>query len=381
MKYFPLKILLVLAVLAPLMYLVAIQTLESVLEHRYNSEIENIYIGDTRPLFEGAVRLSNAVSANIDAYLQKRELIPLGVSLDVMVTAGEDTIIYPAPVASDAEALNPPPPRKIAAENYRLMNRGLSVNLDLFIQRGSVLDIFIFTFFLACSGGVFAYFYLSGARKARAEEIDRKREINRLHYLQQQHYDRLMQLNQEKQRLANEMDAAKSKLTDYKIRASQNEDFMIDEIMALEEKMRKNIELREELEKENEALKGVTEKYNTERRKNSKKNSAAGNAEKRFKTLYKNIRMHNRAVDGFLDLPEDMRIKAEEVIKQLDGHTPAVDIKRKVDLKKSHEKIFEIIFSYNGRLYFRNFSDGTVDVLAIGTKNTQGKDMSFLDTL
>ncbi|MDY6905920.1 MAG: hypothetical protein SWH61_14685 [Thermodesulfobacteriota bacterium] len=381
MKNFPLKILLLLAVLTPLMDLLAVHALERFLEKQYKSDIENVYIGDPQVLLQGTIRLNNAVSANIDAYLQECELLPLGVRLDVLVTAGEDTIVYPAPATSDAETLNPPSSRDIAAENYRLMNKGLSVQLDLFIQRGSILDVLILAFFLVGAGGVFASFYLAWARWVRAEDVDRKREINRLQFLQQQHYERLMQLNEEKNRLADDMDAAKKKLTEYRIQASQNEDYMIDEIMSLEEKMRKNIQLREELEKENEALKEVTDQFNTESQKNRKKGGGLPGIEKRFKTLYKNVTMHKRAIDGYLGLTEEMQIKAEEVVKQLDAHSPAINIKRKVDLRKSREKIFEIIFSYNGRIYFRNLKDGSMEVLAIGTKNTQGKDMSFLDTL
>ncbi|MFW5989285.1 MAG: hypothetical protein ACOCPQ_03530, partial [Desulfosudaceae bacterium] len=94
-----------------------------------------------------------------------------------------------------------------------------------------------------------------------------------------------------------------------------------------------------------------------------------------------NVALHERALDNFFDLTDDMRIKAEEVIKQLDTDTALVDIKRKVDLKKGREKVFEIIFSYNGRLYFRNRNDGRVEVLTIGTKNSQSRDLSFLNNL
>ncbi|RLC29604.1 MAG: hypothetical protein DRH32_07085, partial [Deltaproteobacteria bacterium] len=71
---------------------------------------------------------------------------------------------------------------------------------------------------------------------------------------------------------------------------------------------------------------------------------------------------------------------AEEVIKQLDSGG-RVDIKRKVELKKSSEKVFEAIFAYSGRLYYRNLSDGRIEILVIGTKNSQVKDLSFLETL
>ena len=41
----------------------------------------------------------------------------------------------------------------------------------------------------------------------------------------------------------------------------------------------------------------------------------------------------------------------------------------------------EVIFSYKGRLYFRKVKDSKIEVLAIGTKNTQARDLEFLDNL
>ena len=55
--------------------------------------------------------------------------------------------------------------------------------------------------------------------------------------------------------------------------------------------------------------------------------------------------------------------------------------KRKVFGKKNRETVFENIFAYKGRLYFRNIGDNSIEILAIGTKQTQSKDLAFLDKL
>jgi len=366
-------------VLSPLMALFSIQTLERTLKHQYKIDIENIYIGDTQPLLEGSIRLSNQVGGNIDEYIRQSRLMPLGVILNMLVTSGDDIIIYPAPAQTDAEAINPASSQEIAADNYSLMNNNLSVQIDLFIQRGSILDILIFTFFVLCGGAIFALFYFRGMLKARADANQRDYEVERLRELQNQHYERVLKLNDDKQRLAADMDAARENLTDYKIKVSKNEDSMIDEIIELEEKMRKNLELREELEAQNEELREVTEKFNA--RKSESKKSGADKIKKRFQALYKNVVFHKRAFDNFIDLTEDMKVKAEVVVKQLDTNSKGTDIKRKVDLRKSREKIFEAVFSYNGRLYFRNLTDKRVEIIIVGTKNSQVKDMSFLDSL
>ena len=38
---------------------------------------------------------------------------------------------------------------------------------------------------------------------------------------------------------------------------------------------------------------------------------------------------------------------------------------------------FDVVFGHRGRLYFRN-SSRRLEVLAIGTKNTQNRDLEFL---
>ena len=102
---------------------------------------------------------------------------------------------------------------------------------------------------------------------------------------------------------------------------------------------------------------------------------------KRFNTLYKNIIIHDRAVSGFVDLNDDFKIKAEEIIHQLNNDPGLVTVKRKVFGGKGHETVLEAVFAYKGRLYFRNNRDKRVEVLAIGTKNTQARELEFLARL
>ena len=87
-------------------------------------------------------------------------------------------------------------------------------------------------------------------------------------------------------------------------------------------------------------------------------------------------------IAGFLDLAEDHQIKAEECIFLLNQNQKKVTIKRKVFSGKKHKTAcFEVLFAYNGRLYFRKDENNKTEVLTIGTKNTQTKDMEFLHGL
>jgi hypothetical protein len=91
--------------------------------------------------------------------------------------------------------------------------------------------------------------------------------------------------------------------------------------------------------------------------------------------------VNERAVEGYQDLEEAMKIKCEEVIHQLNDDPDQVIIKRKVFGKKNRETVFEVLFAYKGRLYFRRLKDNTIEILAVGTKNTQDRELDFLDRL
>ena len=153
---------------------------------------------------------------------------------------------------------------------------------------------------------------------------------------------------------------------------------MFDEILSLEEQLNSFIELKQRKEEEINELKSKIQKY--ERRKATKfKRNEFDFILKRFSVLYKNVKMNRKSISGLLNLNEDQQIKAEECVLLLDRDTDKVTIKRKVFLGKKHkESCFEILFSYNGRLYFRQFENNKIEVLVVGTKNTQEKDMEFL---
>ena len=173
-----------------------------------------------------------------------------------------------------------------------------------------------------------------------------------------------------------------SKNEDEMIKASKNEDEMIKEIVALEEKVHNKINFLNERQKEIDALKEKIKLFEKEARKESKQKTKVYNSvRKRLKTLYKNISIDKRAIIGFLDLTEDMKIKSEEIIHKLNENPKLVPIKRKVFSKKGRSTVQEVIFAYNGRLYFRATKNSRIEILTIGTKNTQAKDLEYLDSI
>lgn len=382
MKFLSLKILILCILLPPVLYIFSVQSVERHLKNRFANEIEDIYLGNTRPLFEGSVRLKDAINRNINRYLQSKALIPLGVKVTITVTSKQNTILYPAVVDDKDVSLLPNDSMQIASDNYKLMNEGLAVNVDLVVEHNTLLTNGILGFYIFASILVLSFYYWRGVKKTREAEMEKDSEIFRLKEIELNRSDNLKALMKDKKILISEIKKIEKQLKKEKINASKNEDEMIKEIVALEEKINKKIGLLNERQEEIDALKEKIKLFEKEIRKESKQKTKIYNSTlKRFKTLYKNISIDKRAIIGFIDLTEDMKIKSEEVIHKLNENPKLVPIKRKVFSKKSRAAVQEVIFSYNGRLYFRATKQGMIEILTIGTKNTQTKDLEYLDSI
>ena len=157
-------------------------------------------------------------------------------------------------------------------------------------------------------------------------------------------------------------------------------DEILDEMERLEEQGSKNIALREEKEHKIIQLKeeiGQLEMIGKQDAKRRKRDVQS--VKKRFSVIYKNLNFHDRAIEGYSLLPQDSQLKAEEMIHRLNEDDSLVTVKRKVFSKKGKLNIFEGIFSYSGRIYFRKKDNGKMEVVAIGTKNTQEQDITFME--
>jgi len=339
-------------------------------------------MGDTRPMFDGSIRLKDAINKNIDQYLQSKPVLLWGVKTTITVTTKRGTILYPAVFEDEGVELLQPDPIQVAAENYSLMNEGLVVNVALTLEHNTLLSNALLAFYLCVSVMVLYFYYRSGIKKAVQEEMETSGEMARLLDLEETYTKNLNTLVQNREILTTEFAEIKEKLEKEKSRANRNEDEMIQEIVLLEEKLEKNLALQNDQMQEVEDLKEKIKYYEKGKRKDDKQRARASDAHrKRFKTLYKNISVHKRAISGFIDLEDDMKIKSEEIIHKLNEDPGVVPIKRKVFGKKGRETVQEVIFAYKGRLYFRKTKGKKTEVLVIGTKNTQTKDLEFLSKL
>ena len=377
MKYFSFKIFILCVLLPPVLYALSLGLIERSLIERFDTGLQDAYIGDSTSILSGTVVLKDAIAENVDRYLESKSVLDWGVEVSVTVSTKGGRLLYPDTFETEKKDLLPEDPMKIAADNFTIMNQGLNLKVDLKVGHNTLLANTLLAAYIMVAILFLYHHYRTGSKKAKADAAEKSREIARLSGLEQNHVEKLALLDHEKQDLSTELVSLKKKLEHEKNRASQNEEELIEDIVNLEDKIEANIALQDKQQQEIEALKGKISSYE----KGKKKTKSRRAMQKRFKTLYKKLSVNDRAVDGYMDLTEEMKIKCEEIIHQINEDPKMVTIKRKVFGKKNRETVLEVIFAYKGRLYFRSTAGKKIEILAVGTKNTQSRELEFLDGL
>ena len=382
MRYLSIKALIVLVVLPPILYVTAIQGLERYLTYHYRSALQKAIPGDTQALLSGRTRLSDRIQTAVNALLADAAFRHHGVRIAVTVRTREGRRLYP-PVyrenslgASDNDAMD------IASENFAMLSEGLDVSLSVTIEHNTLAAnaVLAAALLLALSG--LAIVYRRGTRVYAREEARRGVELARIKAREASQRTVLASLEEQRTHLASAIETIRTELTVAQERAARNEADLFDEVDALEQKLQHNLTQQDQQRNRIHELEDQLAQLDREREALSVQHSKdADGLRKRMETLYKNTAFSNRALEGLTELTEAMQIKAEEIIHQLDAQADQVPIKRKLFRGKGKETVFEIVFAYKGRLYFRRTKSRKVDILVIGTKNSQEKDLVYLDRL
>jgi hypothetical protein len=392
MKHFPFKVVVFCLVITPILYMITLSGCRDYLEKKYLIKIENGFIGDSSDLLNGSVHIEDRIAKNIQAIINQDTLIRIAkLDLEVQVTEGRGKIIYPIYVGTDGfqeDSLGYYDAQAVADKNFAILNSGLKVNAVLHLDHGSFIANCIFALYSGMSLLIFFVFYRQGSKRAEQEREaqnaliqDLKQNLKKDEMRHEKLEEDLKRERSELFKKIEQVEQLDKKYQSEQKKAKTNEDEMFNEIIGLEEQLNTYIELKKRRDVEVDELKSSLEKY--EQRKSGRKSrrSEVDFISKRFKTLYKHVEMSRKALNGFINLTEDQQIKAEETIHQLDRDPGSVIVKRKVFSGKKHKATcFEVLFAYNGRLYFMNLPNRT-QVVVIGTKQTQNKDMEYLHNL
>lgn len=382
MKYFPFRWVLLCVLLPAVLYGFTIQGIERYLTDRYTRGIEGSYIGNTELLISGARRLKDVVRENIDWFLKTKTLPIWAAPIEVLVTTQQGNILYPASFNEIDSSIDPQDNIAIASENYSLLTEGLHVSVEVPISFESPISLLILGLYAFAAGCILYGGYRRSVSYSRRDEEIKDLEIQRLREQEKTHSDELEKLAEERKKISTELERTEIALKSEKAKASSAEEQMFGEIVSLDSKLKENVAQQEQQLREMDALREKILAYEAELgRAERLRAKEIDSVAKRFRAIYKNIVIDDRAADGFLSLPDDMRIKAEEVIHRLNDEPDQVVIKRKVFGTKGRETVLEVLFSYNGRLYFRRTKNQVIEIVVIGTKNTQAKDLEYIDNI
>ena len=160
---------------------------------------------------------------------------------------------------------------------------------------------------------------------------------------------------------------------------SEDVDGLLEEIENLEKAVESQKTVKGGLEAELIQLRDELARATKQSKATKNKRKTVEATKKRFGLLYKNVMFTDHSIEGFLSLPEDFKLKAEEAVQRLNENPTRVVVKRKVFGKGGKKNVLEAEFSYSGRIYFQSESKTNTNVVTIGTKNTQNRDLHFIE--
>jgi hypothetical protein len=271
---------------------------------------------------------------------------------------------------------------QVAENNLKIMDDGFDLLLTVQIPRSSFLANSILIFYMVVFTFLLYWAYRSTVKEAmrlelsnrQALEIANKNLINARQRLQEV-VTRERGYQQEIGKLKEDLDLASSKVR-------ETEDEALSEMEQLEKSLHESVALKEELELEvlrlGEELETIESAQKTLPKKRLKQIDTTA---KRFKTLYKNLDIQQRAIEGFLNLDSNLQLRAEELIHNMNDDSSKLTVKRKLFSKKGAAPSFECEFGYKGRIYWRPGPGTKTQILAIGTKNSQTKDLAYIESL
>ena len=373
MKQFPFRTLFLCIFLPPICYILTLQILEDYLQKREIALLEKNIIRNHDDLYKGLYSITEEISQNLGRYWKQGVKYRLGVRTNILIKTGSDRILYPVHnkdgqgsiqgvelADQSEESLNYV---EVAAENHRILNEGWISN--------SILVFYVFL----------SLFVLSKRIGKALDESERAAEEKQR--LIKRYSDKLMHAEERLQEVkTKERDDQKriNELKKEKKGLSDDVNGLLGEIEELETGLEGQKELKQELELEVLKLEDDLAKFRAKTEKPKKRRKKIEAISKRFSMLYRDLSFSDRAIEGFFSLSGEFQLKAEEIIHRLNAGGNEVDIKRKVFGKGGKMDILEMEFSYSGRIYYLKESASKTKIVAIGTKNTQVRDMKSLES-
>lgn len=406
MNHLSFRVLFICIFLPPIMYIFSIQILEEYVQNKRSKDLSNVIIQDYEALYHGRHSIKEEVNTNIERYLEKDTLRTLGVFTKILVTTKKGKLLYPYYYgegdidfsknrAFDSDSGAPFNYVKVAEKNFEILNDGLTLSVDVKAKHNSWLTNSILIIYLFSSILIFYWYYKKRVkdwvvkRENEQKQIDllsrkfaeSEKSLSELSKKEKHYISKIQKLNRDKEDLRSDTVHLKDEIEIQK-KKSLEIDEILEEMERLEQEVSRNMSLKKEKEREITQLREQINRLKTIEKQSAKKRKKdIESVEKRFSTIYKNLIFHKKAIEGYLMLTPDFQLRAEEIIHRLNEDDSLVNIKRKLFSKKGKLDIFEVIFSYSGRMYFKKRDNKKMEIVTIGTKNTQEQDITFIESM
>jgi len=373
MKYLPFKQIMLSLLLPVILYVWSVPLCETYFTGYHQVNMTQGLLQSKKSLLDGEAAVKEVVRNNLRRYVKDHISFALFSSRTITVRTGFGELVYPV---ADIPSSPLDDRQVVATENYRLLEEGLVVEVALVTGPAAPLSVMALLLFSALAMGALYRVYRKQVVYISTEQEHRECAIASLQHGERAAEKALEALAVRQEALKRSLEKARKELAE----STESQTGMVEEIEVLESLVEENeaqlIEQKSEIER-------LTRKMDEQRPVKEKKTGKRAHRERektarRLTTLYKNLRVHERAVQGFLALDEGMRLKCEEVIHQLNGDPGGVSVKRKVFGGKGLDTFLETEFAYKGRIYFLRLPGGKVEVVAIGTKNSQATELGFL---
>jgi hypothetical protein len=384
MKKFPYKTMFLCLFLPPVCYVLTLQTLQGYLGRNESAKLFQIVVQDYDALYQGRYPLKEEVNRNINEYLSGSLKEKVGIRRNILVKTKDDRILYPSQSSESSSAeqqLSESYSKsvsymEVAAENYRTLNEGLVLQANVHIEHNTWLANIILILYVFPALFLLQKIVVRVLRESEQQEKEQQDLIQSLSDQLAQEEKKLGEIESKEKEYLQNIEG----LTQDKKGLAEDVDSLLEEIEKQESGLAVQKKLKAELETQmgqiREDLAQLREK--SERPKKKKPEEAA---RKRFTVLYKNLAFTDRAIEGFVELTDEFQLKAEEVIHKVNEDDSAINVKRKVFGKGGKMNILEVPFAYSGRIYYQKNSQVSKTIFAIGTKNTQERDLVYLESV
>jgi len=216
MAYFSFRLLFICIFFPPVLYVFSVQGLEQYLQNKTTKDVQSIVIQDFDAIYSGRYSITEEISTNLERYAREDKLRSLGVTTKIVVSTKKGKLLYPRYYvekdidfdknrefdSGSSELFNY---IRRAQENFRILNEGLIVSVDVEVRHNSWLTNSILILYIFSSILILYGYYKKRAREWMAKTEDEQKCIEAISANLTESEESLQELSQKEQDYINKI--------------------------------------------------------------------------------------------------------------------------------------------------------------------------------